>query len=239
MQENVAGARVVKAYVKEEYEMVLNLCIVAVILVGGQTVKTGGSITPGNTMAAITYLSQILHGITFMANIFQTFTRAKASAARISEVMKNPDVILDGLLTEEPEPMGEVDFKHVSFSYPESAGESVLEDISFSVKQGETLAIIGATGCGKSSLVNLIPRFYDVTEGEVLVDGRNVKTTLRKICGIKSPSCCRKRSSIPAPSRPISAGVRMTQTPGRLRKRPRSHRRMISSVRQNTDITRW
>lgn len=205
MQENVAGARVVKAYVKEEYEMVLNLCIVAVILVGGQTVKTGGSITPGNTMAAITYLSQILHGITFMANIFQTFTHAKASAARISEVMKNPDVILDGLLTEDPEPKGEVEFKHVSFSYPESAGESVLEDISFSVKQGETLAIIGATGCGKSSLVNLIPRFYDVTEGEVLVDGRNVKDYSQKDLRDKISIVLQKAELY---SRPIEANIR-------------------------------
>jgi len=114
MQETVAGARVVKAYVKEEYELsrfddandalctenlrvqtllafmspcmniVLNICVVAVILVGGYTVQSGGTITPGNTMAAITYLAQILHGITFMANIFQTFSRAKASADRIN-----------------------------------------------------------------------------------------------------------------------------------------------------------
>ena len=120
MQETVAGARVVKAYVKEEYELgrfdeandalcaenlrvqsllafmspcmniVLNLCVVAVIIVGGYTVQTGGSITPGNTMAAITYLAQILHGVTFMANIFQTFSRAKASAERINEVLNSP-----------------------------------------------------------------------------------------------------------------------------------------------------
>ena len=118
MQETVAGARVVKAYVKESYELerfddangalclenlkvqsllaymgpcmniVLNLCVVAVILVGGFTAKAGGTITPGNTMAAITYLAQILHGITFMANIFQTFSRAKASADRINEVLR-------------------------------------------------------------------------------------------------------------------------------------------------------
>lgn len=210
MQETVAGARVVKAYVKEEYELgrfddandalcnenlrvqtllafmgpcmniVLNLCIVAVILVGGYTVKAGGSITPGNTMAAITYLSQILHGITFMANIFQTFSRAKASADRINEVLQCPEIIMDGgYLADEADSAGTskgtIEFRNVSFAYPESSDQCVLEDISFKVNPGETLAIIGATGSGKSSLVNLLPRFYDVTEGEILVDGVNVK----------------------------------------------------------------
>jgi len=205
MQETVAGARVVKAYVKEEYELgrfdgandelctenlrvqtllafmgpcmniVLNLCVVAVIIVGGYTVRTGGSITPGNTMAAITYLAQILHGITFMANIFQTFSRAKASADRINEVLRCPDIITDGDMSEEPSHKGSIEFRNVSFAYPGSEDHSVLENISFSVNPGETLAIIGATGSGKSSLVHLIPRFYDVTGGEVLVDGVNVK----------------------------------------------------------------
>ena len=205
MQETVAGARVVKAYVKEEYELsrfddandalctenlrvqtllafmspcmniVLNLCVVAVILVGGYTVKSGGTITPGNTMAAITYLAQILHGITFMANIFQTFSRAKASADRINEVLDCPDIITNGAGAAEQKSKGTIEFKNVSFAYPESDGQCVLENISFKVTPGETLAIIGATGSGKSSLVHLIPRFYDVTEGEVLVDGVNVK----------------------------------------------------------------
>lgn len=205
MQETVAGARVVKAYVREEYELgrfdganeelcdqnlrvqtllafmspcmniVLNICVVTVILVGGFEVKTGGSITPGNIMAAITYLAQILHGITFMANIFQTFSRAKASADRINEVLKMPDIIKDGGGSSETEEKGSVEFRNVSFSYPESSGQNVLEKISFKVNEGETLGIIGATGSGKSTLVHLIPRFYDVTEGEILVDGVNVK----------------------------------------------------------------
>ena len=205
MQENVAGARVVKAYVKEKYELsrfdsandelctenlkvqsllafmgpcmniVLNLCVVAVIMVGGYTAKAGGSITPGNTMAAITYLAQILHGITFMANIFQTFSRAKASADRINEVLRSPDVITDGAKSEDGLGKGSIEFRNVSFSYPGSEDHPVLENVSFQVQSGETLAIIGATGSGKSSLVHLIPRFYDVTDGEVLVDGINVK----------------------------------------------------------------
>ena len=205
MQETVAGARVVKAYVKEEYELerfdganealctenlrvqsllafmgpcmniVLNVCVVTVIMVGGNTVKNGGTITPGNTMAAITYLAQILHGVTFMANIFQIFSRAKASAERISEVLNCSDVITDGAEIGGAEEKGSIEFKNVSFSYPGTDGQCVLENISFKVQPGETLAIIGATGSGKSSLVHLIPRFYDVTEGEVLVDGVNVK----------------------------------------------------------------
>lgn len=205
MQETVAGARVVKAYVKEDYELgrfddaneqlceenlrvqtllafmspcmniVLNICVVAVILVGGFTSKNGGAITPGNTMAAITYLAQILHGVTFMANIFQIFSRAKASADRINEVMNSPEVLIDGEEREEEKEIGTVEFRHVSFAYPEGNGENVLEDISFKVHQGETFAIIGATGSGKSSLVHLIPRFYEVLSGEILVDGRNVK----------------------------------------------------------------
>ncbi len=205
MQENVAGARVVKAYVKEKYELsrfdsandelctenlrvqsllafmgpcmniVLNLCVVAVIMVGGYTVKAGGAITPGNTMAAITYLAQILHGITFMANIFQTFSRAKASADRINEVLRSPDVITDGAKSEDSLRKGSIEFRNVSFSYPGSEDHAVLENVSFQVQPGETLAIIGATGSGKSSLIHLIPRFYDVTDGEVLVDGVNVK----------------------------------------------------------------
>lgn len=205
MQENVAGARVVKAYVKEDYELgrfdganeelctenlrvqtllafmspcmniVLNLSVVAVIMIGGYTVKVGGTITPGNTMAAITYLAQILHGITFMANIFQVFSRAKASADRINEVLQSPDVITDGHSPAMPREAGSIEFKNVSFAYPGSDGHCVLEDISFRVEPGETLAIIGATGSGKSSLVHLIPRFYDVTAGQVLVNGINVK----------------------------------------------------------------
>lgn len=205
MQENVAGARVVKAYVKEEYELdrfdeandtlcqenlrvqtllafmgpcmniVLNLCVVAVLLVGGYTVKAGGDITPGNTMAAITYLSQILHGITFMANIFQIFSRAKASADRINEVLQAPQVLLEGTEKEGGDEKGAIEFRNVSFSYPGSDGQSVLENISFKIQPGQTFAIIGATGSGKTSLANLIPRFYDATAGQVLVDGVDVR----------------------------------------------------------------
>lgn len=205
MQEDVAGARVVKAYVQEDYELarfdrandklcdtnlrvqsllafmmpcmniVLNICVVAIIWFGGVTVREGGSIQPGEIMAAVTYMAMILHGIMFMANIFQTFTRAKASYDRIKEVMSSEEIITDAEGHARPVGKGKVEFKNVSFAYPDSSGRMVLDDISFTVSGGETLAIIGATGSGKSSLVHLIPRFYDTTSGEVLVDGVDVR----------------------------------------------------------------
>ncbi|MBQ6019498.1 MAG: ABC transporter ATP-binding protein [Clostridia bacterium] len=204
MQEDVAGARVVKAYVKEDYELgrfdkandalctqnlrvqtllaflgpcmniIMNLCVVAVILVGGINVRNGGDLTPGSIMAAITYLTQILGGIGFMANIFQTFTRAKASADRINEVLLCEPDLTDGPDAEEETSRGTVEFRGVSFAYPGTT-QNVLENIDLTVRQGETLAVIGATGCGKSTLIDLIPRFYDATAGEVLVDGKNVR----------------------------------------------------------------
>ncbi len=235
MQEDVAGARVVKAYVKEEYELnrfnkantelceinlrvqsllafmgpcmniVLNICIVAVILVGGLTFKAGGDMTPGRIMAAITYLAQILHGITFMANIFQTFTRAKASADRINDVLNCPEIIFDGKFLGETEQKGKIEFKNVSFAYPNTSGQNVLENITFTVNPGETLAIIGATGCGKSSLVNLIPRFYDADQGEILVDGINVKNYTLETLRNKIAIVLQKAELY---SRPIEANIR-------------------------------
>ncbi len=204
MQENIAGARVVKAYVKEDYELkhfsqandelcdvnlraqtilafmnpcvniVLNLCVVGVLYVGGYTVSQNGGITPGQTMAAITYLSLILMRIVFMANIFQTFTRASASWKRIKEVLETENVQQAGEGKQEAGRKGEIEFRHVSFAFPDTPDLPVLKDISFRVNPGETVAIIGSTGSGKTSLVQLIPRFYDVTQGEVLVDGVNV-----------------------------------------------------------------
>lgn len=204
LQETIIGARVIKAYAREDEQkekfgqanteyyrinmsvqyllaflspcmnIILNLCIVGVIFVGGYSVKNHGSITPGQTMASITYLAQILHGITFMANIFQTFTRSKASADRIKEVFFIENSIAEGKGIKTEEEKGTIEFKHVFFSY--SSDENyVLKDISFQIKEGETFGIIGTTGSGKSTLVHLIPRFYDVSSGEILVDGCNVK----------------------------------------------------------------
>ncbi len=202
VQETLAGSRVVKAYVREEQELqrfdaandalcgvnlkvqtllafmtpcmniVLNLCVVAILYVGGHTMRTTGDLSSGRIMAAVTYMAMILHGVTFMANIFQTFTRAKASADRINEVLHCEDKLPEGL-SEPPTETGALEFRHVSFAYSE--GQNVLEDINLTVHKGETLGIIGATGSGKSTLVNLIPRFYDAAEGQILIDGMDVR----------------------------------------------------------------
>lgn len=204
MQENVSGARVVKAYVKEDYEterfekannelvstqldvllllsymtpimnIILNLSVVAVIKVGGIQVSAG-SATPGNVMAAITYCSQVLNAVMRMTMIFQTASRGIASKKRVMEIINCDPAIKSGTYNKETAVKGKVEFKNVSFAYPGMDNENVIENFNLAINPGETIGILGATGCGKSSLVNLIPRFYDVTKGEVLIDDVNVK----------------------------------------------------------------
>ena len=152
--------------------IIMNVAVVAIIYVGGIQVRSG-NVTPGNVMAAITYSSQILNSILMMTNIFQNLNRGFTSANRLAEVMETVPAICDGPGAQMEEP-GKVEFRNVTFGYPE-LGETVLHDINLVIMPGETIGIMGTTGCGKSSLVNLIPRFYDVTEGEVLVGGHDVK----------------------------------------------------------------
>lgn len=205
VQENVAGARVVKAYGQEEYEigrfcgvnaelrqtnfrvlklmamfspimmLVMNIAVIAIIYIGGYQISIeNAGMTAGSVMAAITYVTQILFSIMMVSGMFQSVSRALASAARISEIMEAEPVITGGTKTEG---MGDaaVEFRGVSFRYPGTKGEPVLKNINLKIKKGETIAIIGATGCGKTSLVNLLPRFYDTTEGTVYVNGVDVK----------------------------------------------------------------
>ena len=204
MQENVSGARVVKAYVKEDYEterfekannelvstqldvllllsymtpimnIILNLSVVAVIKVGGIQVSAG-SATSGNVMAAITYCSQVLNAVMRMTMIFQIASRGIASKKRVMEIINCDPAIKSGTYNKETAVKGKVEFKNVSFAYPGMDNENVIENFNLVINPGETIGILGATGCGKSSLVNLIPRFYDVTKGEVLIDDVNVK----------------------------------------------------------------
>lgn len=123
----------------------------------------------------MSYAMMVVMSFTMMVMIFILAPRASVAAKRINEVLDTKPKILDGSITEsKPEHQGEIEFRNVSFKYPDAAGY-VLKDISFTAKKGETVAFIGSTGSGKSTLVNLIPRFYDATEGEVLVDGINVK----------------------------------------------------------------
>ncbi len=121
------------------------------------------------------YAIQVVMAFMMLIMIFMILPRASVSAKRIGEVLDTKPSIVDGVVTEGVKGMcGEVEFKNVSFRYPD-AEECVIKDITFTAKKGETVALIGSTGCGKSTVINLIPRFYDVTEGEILVDGINVK----------------------------------------------------------------
>ena len=203
MQENITGARVVKAYVREEHEterfgsantdlteanlrvmtlvallspflmIIMNAAVIMVIYIGGMQVKAA-ELKVGEVMAAITYVTQILHGIMMLSMMFQTISKASASARRLNEVLDTEPAISGGEAVPEDR-SGSVCFKGVSFSYPGHSGRPVLSDIDLEIKAGENIAILGATGSGKSSLVNLIPRFYDPAEGTVLVDGQDVK----------------------------------------------------------------
>ena len=161
--------------------------VIAVIVIGGWQVQAQ-DMKVGEVMAAITYLTQVLHGVMMMSMMFQTLAKASASANRLREVLETDPVIKSGSVSLSDKTGGTVSFKNVSFSYPETKGRPVISDLTLDIKSGESVAILGATGSGKSSLVNLIPRFYDCTAGEVLVDGVNVKDCkldeLRKKVGI-------------------------------------------------------
>ncbi|NTV77657.1 MAG: ABC transporter ATP-binding protein, partial [Clostridiales bacterium] len=128
-----------------------------------------------NMVVFSSYAMQVIMSVMMMVMIFVMLPRASVSAKRINEVLDTKPVIMDGHITESnPKLTGQVEFKNVSFQYPGGA-DYILKDISFTAKKGETVAFIGSTGSGKSTLVSLIPRFYDATQGEILVDGINVK----------------------------------------------------------------
>ncbi|MBQ6183597.1 MAG: ABC transporter ATP-binding protein [Clostridia bacterium] len=205
VEENVNGVRVVKAYVREEHEkgrfdkanaelsgvnyrvlmilayiipamtIIMNATVIAVIAVGGYDIGTVGTLEVGQIMSGVTFVTMILSSLLMVGFMFQQITRAMASAKRINEVLDCIPVIRGGELRTEERGEGSVVFKDVSFHYPGTVGRPVLCDIDLDIKPGEYIAILGATGSGKTSLVNLITRFYDATSGEILVDGVNVK----------------------------------------------------------------
>lgn len=208
MQEDVSGIRIIKACVREIYEKVrfgkandeliktqlkvliifafmnpvinaLMYIVVAIILLVGSFEVGSGGATPGNIMAAITYTTQLLNGILMLVMLFQNISRGFASWKRIKEILHSTPDLKDGEFEGETERQGEIEFRDVSFAYPGS-DHIVLDHINLSVRRGETLAVMGATGCGKTSLVNLIPRFYDAAEGTVLVDGIDVREYKQK-----------------------------------------------------------
>ena len=203
-RENLAGVRVVKAFVRADYEkarfaksneelfkialkatrlvglttpvmmITMNISLVAVLWFGGAKVNIG-TMTVGEVMAFINYITQILIALQMVAFLMVMISRAKASADRIVEVLDVDSSIASPEVPKGAITGGRIDFKGVNFHYEGSAGDPVLKDIELSVLPGQTLAILGSTGAGKSTLVNLIPRFYDPTAGSVLIDGTDVR----------------------------------------------------------------
>lgn len=165
----------ISAFLNPVTYIIVNAALIAIIWIGGLQVDQG-IITQGEVIALVNYMSQILVELIKLANLIINITKSLACANRLNEVFDlNPSI---KSLTEEY-PKGNacedaLSFKHVSFAYGGSK-EYSLEDIDFSIKKGDTLGIIGGTGSGKSTLVNLLPRFYDVQKGEVMIDGKNVK----------------------------------------------------------------
>ena len=202
-RESLTGARVIRAFSREKAEeerfaeanddfavtsmrvgrlsallnpltyAIMNLAIAAIIWFGGFRVDSG-ALSQGQVIAFVNYMTQISLALVVVANLVVLFTKAAASSARINEVFDTETSVTDGnganISTRAPK----IEFKDVSFSYSEG-GDNALENISFSVNRGETVGIIGGTGSGKSTLVNLIPRFYDAEQGQVLIDGADVK----------------------------------------------------------------
>lgn len=205
VQENVSGIRVVKAFVREDHENkkfwkaakrlydlnvkaeslmalngpVMNLvvygCIIAISWFGAQFV-VGGSLTTGQLTSLFTYVMSILMSLMMLSMIFVTITQSVASGQRVAQVINEvPDIVNpDDALTSLPD--GSIDFNHVYFAYKGGSGEYALNDIDLHIASGESIGVIGGTGSGKSSLINLVSRLYDASKGEVLIGGNNVNT---------------------------------------------------------------
>jgi len=203
IRENLTGVRVVKAFVRAGHEekrfgkanddlsnmtiratrvvgtsmplmmFIMNTGIILAVWFGGVKVSEG-NLMVGQIMALLSYVTQILFSLMMSAMLVMNFSRAKVSADRVREVLSEEQDIPDGSSTDFPIP-GQVVFEHVCFRYAGAQGDEVLNDISFTAEPGETLAVLGATGVGKTTLVNLIPRFYDTTSGVVRVHGRDVR----------------------------------------------------------------
>lgn len=217
MQENLAGVRVVKAFARHDHEstrfgkanddlrdttltavktivtvlpvmmFTVNLGVVGALYFGGR-MAIGGNLEIGQLLAFINYLTQSLFALMMVSMVTVRFTRAEASAERVNEVLDStPDLVQPATPVRDFTPKGRVEFQNVTFRYDEDA-EPVLKDVSFVAEAGSVLAILGTTGSGKSSLIGLIPRFYDVDEGRVLIDDVDVReideTTLRETVAI-------------------------------------------------------
>ncbi|WP_249313637.1 ABC transporter transmembrane domain-containing protein [Congzhengia minquanensis] len=206
VQENLTNVRVVKSFVREDYErqkfgtsnhnlrkattsamtvmitmmplmmLFMNLTTIAVLWFGGNQVIAGG-MPVGDLTAFVTYITQILISLMMVVMMFMTSSRALASANRVVEVLdEEPDLNDFHAAHKDAEIQnGKIEFRNVDFKYYKTSQDKVLENISLTIEPGETVGIIGSTGCGKSTLVSLIPRLYDADSGEVLIDGIDVR----------------------------------------------------------------
>jgi ATP-binding cassette subfamily B protein len=159
--------------------MIMSGLSLAIYWIGAYLINSAGIADKlplfSNMVVFSSYAMQVVMSFLMLVMIFVMLPRASVSAKRINEVLDTEPTILDGSRTDGvPGLSGEIAFHHVSFKYPDAA-DSVLEDVNFTVKQGETIAFIGSTGSGKSTLINLVPRFFDATEGEILIDGVNIR----------------------------------------------------------------
>ena len=158
--------------------LIMNMLALAIYIIGANLIMNANLSDKltlfGDMIVFSSYSMQIIMSFLMLAMIFTVLPRAEVSANRINEVLDTESSIIDGTFDGKTETKGTVEFCNVSFKYPD-AKEYILENISFKANKGETVAFIGSTGSGKSTLINLVPRFYDVTEGEILVDGKNVK----------------------------------------------------------------
>ena len=203
LQEDISAIRIIKACVRETYEklrfgkangdliktqlkvlltlafmgpvvnMLMNLTIAAILWYGAKNVLEGTA-SPGSMIAAITYTTQLLMGIMMLMMLFQNISRGFISWKRLAAVLHLQPEIQDGGYADSTAGNGLIEFRDVSFAYPGS-NKNVLEHINLTIKPGETIAIMGSTGSGKTTLINLIPRFYDVTEGSIRIDGVDVR----------------------------------------------------------------
>ena len=158
--------------------LIMNLLPLFIYVIGAGLINSAGMFDRLNLFSDMvvfsSYAMQVIMAFLMLAMIFVMYPRASVSADRIKEVLDTETKVCDGMFSSDTRLKGEVEFKNVSFKYPD-ADEYVLKNISFKAKKGDTLALIGSTGSGKSTIVNLIMRFYDVTEGEILIDGKNIK----------------------------------------------------------------
>ncbi len=207
VQENITNVRVVKSFVREEFEkekfhkansnlkkagigamsvmifmhplmmIVMNVTIMTVIVMGSRLITGGSSLDSATLATFITYINQILMSLMFVTMIFMNSSRALASGKRICQVLDEKLDITDenARFADKTVEKGEIEFRNVSFRYYKSSEEEVLKNINLTIPAGKTVGIVGSTGCGKSTLVSMIPRLYDADEGTVLVDGADVR----------------------------------------------------------------